>query len=123
MEELERVLGVLGVGDVVLVLDRLDEPGLERAALGQLEQPEPLAALDDDVEPAVVEAVEHLGDGRERADLAQAVVVGEDEPELTLLGEAFADQLLVAVLEDVQRDLLGREQHDPEREEAELAHR
>jgi hypothetical protein len=33
-----------------------------------------------------------------------------------------SDQLLVAVLEDVQRDLLGGEQHDPEREEAELAH-
>ena len=89
----------------------------------QLEQAEPLPALDDDVEPAVVEAVEHLGDGGERADLAQAVVVGVDQPELALLVEALADQLLVAVLEDVQRDLLGREQHDPEREEAELAHR
>ena len=35
-------------------------------------QPEALAPLDDDVHPAVLEAVEHLGHGRPRADLAAA---------------------------------------------------
>ena len=36
----ERPLDVLRLGGVVLVVDRLDAPGHERAALGQLEQPE-----------------------------------------------------------------------------------
>ena len=56
-------------------------PGRERAPLGQLEQPEPRSALDDDVEPAVVEALDHLGHRREGSDLAQAVVVRVDDAE------------------------------------------
>ena len=40
------------------------------------------------------------------------VLVLEEEPELAPVGDALADQLLVARLEDVQRDALGREQHD-----------
>ena len=71
MEELERVVGVLRIGRIRFVLHRLDEAGLERPALGQLREAEPLAAFDDDVQAAVVEAVEHLGDQRARADLAQ----------------------------------------------------
>ena len=94
--------------------------GLERSAARQLDEPEALAALDDDVQPSVVEPVEYLGDRRPRADLAQPVLVGVDQSELALVREALADQLLVAVLEDVERDLLGRQEHDPEREESEL---
>jgi hypothetical protein len=60
---------------------------------------------------------------RERADLAHALLVGVDEPELLVGIEALADQLLVARLEDVERDALGREQDDAEREEADLRHR
>ena len=60
---------------------------------------------------------------RARADLADAVVVGEDEPELRSVLEALGDQLLVALLEDVERHLLGREEHERQREEAELASR
>ena len=44
-EQRQRPLDVLGLGGIVLVVDRLDAPGHERAALGQLDQPEPLAAL------------------------------------------------------------------------------
>ncbi len=46
----------------------------------------------------------------------------EHEPELAAFPEAFADQLLVARLEDVQRDPLGRQQHELEREQADLGH-
>ena len=106
----------------MLVVDGLDAAGDERAALGQLDQPEPLATLDDDVEPAVVEALDDLGDRRERPDLAQAVVVGVDDAERHALLEALADQLAVARLEDVERHLLGGEQHEPERKQADLVH-
>ena len=41
-----------------------------------------------------------------RADHPQAVPVLEDEPELAAVGQALADQVLVAVLEDVERDAL-----------------
>ena len=121
-EQLQRALDVGRDRRILLVLDRLDLGGLERAAGGQLEHPEALPPLDDDVQAAVVEALEHLGDRRPGADVAQPVVVGEDEPELALLVEALADQLAVARLEDVQRHQLGREQDDPEREEPDLAH-
>ena len=57
-----------------------------------------------------------------RADLAEPVVVLEDQPELALVGQALADQLLVAILEDVQRDALVREQHELEREKADFRH-
>jgi len=42
---------------------------------------------------------------------------------LGIVLEAFADQLAISRLEDVQRHPLGRQQHDPEREEADLLHR
>ena len=38
------------------------------------------AAFDDDVEPAVVEALEHVGHAREGSDLAHALLVGVDSP-------------------------------------------
>ena len=49
--------------------------GVEAAAGRQLDEPEAIAALDDDVQPAVVEALEHFGHRGERAD-CEAVVVG-----------------------------------------------
>ena len=121
-KSVERPLDVLRLGGVVLVVDRLDASGHERAALGQLDQPEPLASFDDDVEPAVGEALDDLGDRRERPDLAQPVVVGVDDAERHALLEALADQLAVARLEDVQRHLLGGEQHEAERKQADLFH-
>jgi hypothetical protein len=96
--------------------------GLVRTSFGQLHESEALAPLDDDVHATVVEALEHLDDPGASAHLADALVVGEHEAELLVLGEAFADELLVARLEDVQRRLLAREQHEVQREEAQLAH-
>ncbi len=95
---------------------------MEAPPVRQLDEPEPRSALDDDVEPAVVHPLDDLDHGRGRADLADTVVVGVDETELAVEFEAFADQLAVARLEDVERDLLGREQHDAEREQADLVH-
>jgi hypothetical protein len=95
---------------------------VEGAPLGELDEPEALAALDDDVQPPVVEPLEYLGDRGTRTDLAQPVVVRVDEPELDVLLEALAHELAVARLEDVQRHLLRRQEDDSEREEPYLAH-
>ena len=86
----------------------------------QLHHAEPSTPSTANVQPAVVEALEHLGHARARADLAHAVLVRVHEPELALQLEALADQLLVPVLEDVERHELGRQQNDAEREEADL---
>ena len=75
----------------------------------------------------VFEALEHLSDAGAAADLLQAVVGEPDDPELAVALEALADHQLVALLEDVQRDQLMRQQHEAEREQREalerLAHR
>ena len=55
---------------------------MEARPLVHLDEPKALSALDDDVETAVVEALEHLGHRSPCADGAQTVLVGEDEPEL-----------------------------------------
>ena len=79
-------------------------------------------SFDRDVQPTVVEAVEDLDHRRTRADVTHPVVVGEHETELGVVLETVADQLLVAELEDVERDPFGRHENDPEREQAELVH-
>ena len=119
-EHLERLVDLLVVGRLVVVLDRLDLGGLERAPVGQVDQPEARAALDDHVHPSVGELLQHLGDGGAGADLGEARVAREQQAELAALAHALADQLLVALLEDVERDALGRQQHELEWEEADL---
>ena len=106
----------------VVVVDRRYAAGVERPALGELVEVEALTALDEDVEPAVLEPRQHLDDSRTRSHVADPLVVGVDEPELRLGLEALADQLLVALLEDVKRQLLGRQEDDAEREQSELVH-
>ena len=122
VKEREGALDVLLARLIRLVLDQLDLRREEAAPTRQLDDAEASATLHDHVEAAVVEPLDHLGHRGERADGTQAVVVGIDEAELTLLGQALVDQLLVPVFEDVQRDLLRREEHDAEREEADLGH-
>src|SRR4029079_8037725 len=94
--------------------------GVEAPSVGQLEEPEPVAPLDDDVQPAVLEALDDLGDARQRSRPAQAVVVRVDEAERLPVLEALGDELAVARLEDVERDLLRRQEDDPEREQPDL---
>src|SRR5581483_5908535 len=83
---------------------------------------EPLPADDEDVHAAVLEALEHLRHARPRPRLAHAGLVRVDDAELAVELQALADQLLVALLEDVERRHLGRQEDDPEREEADLIH-
>ena len=121
-EQSKRLVDRSRLGRVVDVLDRRDEAGAEGPAVGQLDEPESVAALDDDVEPAVLEAREHLDDACPRPEVAKPVVVGVDQTELSVLLEALVDELLVPLLEDVERELLGREQDDAERKQSELVH-
>jgi len=52
----------------------------------------------------------------------QTVLVGEDEAELVARLQALADQLAIPGLEDVERALLSRKEHQFEREETDLVH-
>ena len=90
--------------------------------VGQLDQAEAVDALDNDVQPPVVEVLQHLHDGGARPDLPQTVLVGEDEAELVARLQALADQLAIPGLEDVERALLSRKEHQFEREETDLVH-
>jgi hypothetical protein len=96
---------------------------VKRAALGEPEEQEAVVGLDDDVETAVGKAVDHLDHRTAHADVAHALVVLEHEPELVPVIEALADQLAVARLEDVQRCLLARHEHEVEGEKPDLVHR
>ena len=72
---------------------------------------------------SVVERLDDRRDARARPDLVHRPVAGrEHEPELAVRLEALADQLAVARLEDVERDPLGGDEDDGQREEAELGH-
>src|SRR5262249_23505337 len=78
-ETLERPLADIAFGHEVFVSERLDFGGQERAARRGREYPKPLASLDRDVEPPVVETIEDVDDRRARADLPHAVVALEHE--------------------------------------------
>src|SRR4029079_7476995 len=116
----EALLALVFRRGLVLVVDVLDLGGHEGAALGELCDPDALAALDDDVQAPVLELLQHLDHAGTASDLAHAVVVREHEPELAALFQALADQLAVAGLEAVQRRLLSGQQHEVEREETDL---
>ncbi len=83
---------------------------------------EALTALDEDVEPAVLEPRQHVDDAGARPHVAYPLVVRVDEPELRVALETLADQVLVALLEDMKRQLLGRQEDDTERKQSELVH-
>ena len=95
---------------------------LELATVRELDQAEALPAFDEDVQAAILEPREHVGHPRPRPDVTQPVVIGVDEPELAVRFEALADELLVALLEDVEGELLGRQKDDAEWKETELVH-
>ena len=122
-EELGRADQVQVVRRLVEIDHRLDDAGRERPAFRQLEQTEALAALDDDVHRPVVERLEHPLHRRARADLVHgAVAGGEHEAEVAAGRHALLDQLEVARLEDVQRNPLGRDEHERQGKETELRH-
>ena len=100
----------------------LDLAGVEASSVGHPDQPEALASLDDDVEPSVVVALHHLDHARAASRSPARRRRRRRRAEWLLLVEALADQLAVARLEDVQRHLLAGQQHEREREEADLVH-
>ena len=76
---------------------------------------------DDDVQATVVEALGHLGDAGLAADSpGAALVVAKDDPERLLLLETARDHALVALLENVQRQQLARQQDQRKLEDREL---
>src|SRR5205823_8061558 len=93
------------------VRNRLDVGRGERTPVGQLDEPEPLTSFDDDVQPSVGKPIDHLDHCGTSSDLAQALVVSEQQSELASLGQALSDELAVTRLEDVQRRSLPRKQH------------
>ena len=115
----DKFAGTLTAAEAI---DQLFRKRRHLGGIGQLEEPEAIAALDDDVEAAVREPVGHLDHGRECPDATEPVVVREHEPERLVGVEALRDQLAIARLEDVERHLLGREQDEAEREEPDLLH-
>ena len=64
--------------------------------------------------------LDHLGDLARAADRPEPVLGHPDDAELGLLVQAAPDHRLVALLEDVQRDELGRERDEAEREQREV---
>ena len=66
--------------------------------------------------------MKHLRHGGERADVAPPFVVLEHEAEGGAVLDALSDQLLVARLEDMEWDALGRNEDEGEREESEPLH-
>ena len=85
-------------------------------------EPESPAPLDEHIHPPVVEDVDHLDHPGQRPDLGEPVAGLENQPELAAAVEALGDQLLVAVLEDMKRNTLAREQDELERKETDFGH-
>ena len=80
-----------------------------------------MLSSDDDVEPAVVEALDDLGDPRRAADVpCRPLLVAEHDSEALAAVKRAADHALVALLEDVQRHQLARKQDDRKLEDRQL---
>ena len=100
-----------------LVIDHCHFSLEEGTFLIEAQELETLAALGDQVEPAVG-ILFHDGDDFGGASyLGQALLDGTDYAEVAMLGEAFANHFFVARLEDVQGQGSAGEQDDIEREE------
>ena len=108
----------LGLGVPVVVHLGAQVVGLGVFGLEDPDDAEAAAALHEHVHGAVVQLLDELDHARRRPALAHGVVLDQYDAELALL-QPLPDELLVALLEDVQRDDLSRQQHDAEREQAE----
>ena len=90
------------------------------AALGLLDQLDRLEALHDHVEAAVLEAPHERLEPRRAADVGRPGGAGLDDHEGPVLEHAVGVELPVARLEEVQRDLLARQEDQVEGEEPEI---
>ena len=79
-------------------------------------------AAGEDVQAPVGQPLEHLLDAARAAGLLELLVREPEDPELGALAlQAVGDHPQVTVLEDVQRHALGRQRHEPQREQREVA--
>jgi hypothetical protein len=104
----------------LLLGDQLD---LARGILGRFEAVEDLEwglAAHHDVHPSIVEALDHVVDAGGAADRARTLVVTQHDPERFTLLEGGSDHALVALLEDVQRNLLAWQQDEGQLEDRKL---
>src|SRR5919198_2071612 len=115
-----RLVGRGGVERLGAIGQELDLASGVGQVLVALDEAERARAAGDDVHAAVLGLLEHFGDFACAADRAQALVGEPDDPELAPGLQALADHRLVAVLEDVQGDELGRERDDAQGEEREV---
>src|SRR5919197_24086 len=113
-------LGIVIVG-FLACLDRLD---LSRGVVGLLKSLQDLERLlsgDDDVHAPILEALQHLGHPRSAPDPVRGSLgVPKDDPERLRVLQAVTDHPLVALLEDVQRQQLPRQDHHGKLEDRKL---
>ena len=121
--EMEAALDRARLGRVGLVGDELDLSRPERAAFGSA------ARRGSALAPRRRRSAARRGSGGRSRRRRRGVPISRvpslsawSKAELALVLDALADQLAVARLEDVQRELFGRKQDDAEREEPELRH-
>ena len=115
---------LLGVGILLAVREELDRARRIRLLVLALDQPERTRAAREDVQPAVVVALQNPLDQACAAHGLELILGQPHDPELAALRlalalQAGADHAPVALLEDVQRDGLAGQRHYPEREQGE----
>ena len=91
-----------------------------RLALDHSKRPRPPG---EEVQPPILELLEHVLDHHRATDVAQAIIGQPDDPELALVLATAAHHGLVAVLEDVQRNELPGQGYKVKREEGKLRER
>src|SRR5262249_21680477 len=74
----------------------------KRALLVQLFDLKALPALDHDIEPAIVIALDHVDDRGGAADFGQRALAGAYQAERLLFRETLIDQLAIARLKDME---------------------
>src|SRR5262249_6818964 len=122
-EDLKKLLVQLddGCGLVLAYLRRLilkegDFASQEGTFLIQLLDLKPLTAFGNNIESSIVVLSADVEDGRRASHLSQRILPRSNHPKGFLLLNALAYQLLVARLEDVQRERSAGEQYQVERE-------
>ena len=77
-------------------------------------EPDDVAAKRDDVGAAIREALRDVRDLGGAANVAHAILVGEDDHERLVVVDAAGDELLIALLKDMQRQRLAGDKHELE---------
>src|SRR3712207_2223066 len=105
-----------------LLLEVLDVPDVIGLAGEDAVEPEAPRSLDQDQHPPILVALDELHYPRRASHLPRAGLIGQDHPELALALQALVDHLLVALLEDVQRQRSPWHEHHVQREKRYVRH-